>query len=456
MMTLRLQLVIRIALILIASLGLSSVAIYWHAVGKVEIEMRAAILVGEHTVNNAIADLNESANPPHWVRVMVAGFDGDRHLRASLMAPSGIAVATSKLLIPRNHAPEWFQRIVAAPALTERIELPGRFAALGTILLETDSHNEGVEAWNDAILSLTLLAAFSSLVLGLVYGTLGRALRPLDQMAVGFARIGRGDYRARMADSGPAELAEVCRGFNQMASRLADMQRRNRRLGAQLTVVQEEERAELARNLHDDIAPLLFAVSADVASIQKDEAARSSTKIRSRLETIRETIVQMQQQVRGILGLLRPHVVTELGLVHAIDNLVGFWQKRDPSIDLETHLGSNSFGDRLDETVYRVVQEALSNAMRHGHPTRIKIAAKREADGHVAVEVADDGGGLRDFADDAGFGLVGMHERVKAVGGTLTVKNRADGRGVIVSARLPCRELVEPVGGRQLAELAPK
>jgi two-component system, NarL family, sensor histidine kinase UhpB len=327
---------------------------------------------------------------------------------------------------------------------------------LGTVLLEADPHNEVDETWNDAMLSLTLLSGFSSLVLGMVYWTLGRALQPLSQMAAAFARIGRGDYRPRMADSGPLELARVCRGFNQMASRLADMQRRNRRLGAQLTVVQEEERAELARNLHDDIAPLLFALSADVASIQKDDAARSSAKIGSRLEAIREAIVQMQQQVRGILGLLRPHVVTELGLARAIDNLVGFWQKRYPSIDLETRLGSNSFGDRLDETVYRVVQEALSNAMRHGEPTLIKIAAKREADGHVAVEVTDDGGGLRDLRDDAGFGLVGMHERVKSVGGTLTVKNRVDGRGVIVSARLPGDELVDRLEGRRLPELAPK
>jgi two-component system, NarL family, sensor histidine kinase UhpB len=455
-MTLRLQLVIRIASVLITSLGLSCVAIYWHAVRKIEIEMQATLMVGEHTVNNAVADLSESVNPPHSLRVIVAGFDGDRHLRASLMAPNNVAVTTSKLFIASNHAPEWFHRVLATPALTARIGLPGRFAPLGTILLEADSQNEVDETWNDAILSLTLLAAFSSLALGMVYWTLGLALQPLDQMAAAFARIGRGDYRPRMADGGPLELARVCRGFNQMASRLADMHGRNRRLGAQLTVVQEEERAELARNLHDDIAPLLFAVSADVASLQKDDAARSSAKIGGRLETIRETIVQMQQQVRGILGLLRPHVVTELGLVRAVDNLVGFWQKRYPSIDLETRLGSSSFGDRLDETVYRVIQEALSNAMRHGEPTLIRIGAQQEADGYVAVEVTDDGGGLRDLRDDAGFGLVGMHERVKSVGGTLTVKNRVDGRGVIVSARLPCDDFVDRVEGRRLPELAPK
>jgi two-component system sensor histidine kinase UhpB len=86
--------------------------------------------------------------------------------------------------------------------------------------------------------------------------------------------------------------------------------------------------------------------------------------------------------------------------------------------------------------------------MRHGQPTLIKISAKREADGHVAVEVTDDGGGLRDCGYGAGFGLVGMRERVKSAGGTLTVKNRVDGRGVIVSARFP-REGVAKRADRQ-------
>src|SRR5215469_10712597 len=456
MMTLRLQFVIWIALVLTTSLGLGSVAIYWHAAHKVGNEMHTAILVGEHTVDSAIAALSETANPPRWLRMMVGGFDGDRHLRVSLVAPNNVAAATSTPFVARNRAPAWFHGVLATAPLTARIELPDRFATLGTILLEADSHNEVDEAWNDAIISLAMLALLSSLVLGLVYWMLGRALKPLDQMAMAFARIGSGDYRPRLAEGGPLELVRVCRGFNQMAWRLGDMYRRNRRLEAQVMAVQEEERAELARNLHDDIAPLLFAVSADVASIQKEDAARTSAKIGTRLETIRETIGQMQRQVRGILGLLRPHVVSELGLVRAVDNLVAFWQKRYPSIDLETRLGSNTFGDRLDETLYRVVQEALSNAMRHGQPTRIKISAKREADGHVAVAVTDDGGGLRDCGYGAGFGLVGMRERVKSAGGTLTVKNRVDGRGVIVSARFPREGLAKRADHQRAPALVSK
>ena len=89
-MTLRLQLVIWIALVLTTSLGPGSVVIYWHAVRKVDNEMHAAILVGQHTVSNAVTALSDSANPPHWLRVMVAGFDGDRHLRVSLIAPNNV------------------------------------------------------------------------------------------------------------------------------------------------------------------------------------------------------------------------------------------------------------------------------------------------------------------------------------------------------------------------------
>ena len=121
-MTLRLQLVIWIALVLTISLGLGSVPIYWHAVRKVENEMHAAILVGEHTVNNAAGALSETTNPPRWLSVMVAGFDGDRHLRVSLMAPNNVAAATSTPFVAHNGAPEWFHSVLAtAPSLSPQV-----------------------------------------------------------------------------------------------------------------------------------------------------------------------------------------------------------------------------------------------------------------------------------------------------------------------------------------------
>jgi two-component system, NarL family, sensor histidine kinase UhpB len=96
-----------------------------------------------------------------------------------------------------------------------------------------------------------------------------------------------------------------------------------------------------------------------------------------------------------------------------------------------------SFGELLDEGIYRIVRESLSNALRHGHPTEIDISVQLETDDTVAIDVVDDGGGTKPANIPIGFGITGMQERVALLGGTISIRNRGDGKGVAVSARLP-------------------
>jgi two-component system, NarL family, sensor histidine kinase UhpB len=445
--TLRLRLVMWIALVMIASLALGSVAVYWHAVRKVETEMRAALTVGKHTVHNVIDEVDEAANPQRRLQMLVADFDGDRHLRASLLDANNAAVAASHTSVASDRAPEWFYRALVRTPERVRVDLPAPFNSYGAVLLETDSHNEIDEVWSDTILSSTILATFCGCVLGLVFFTLGYALRPLREMSAAFVRIGHGDYGARVAEGGPRELTHLCGGFNQMAARLADVDLENRRLEDQLAAVQEEERAELARDLHDEVGPLLFAVSADVAVIQRHEVANACVKTATRLEAIREAVVLMQRHVRAILGRLRPPILLDLGLVPAVDSLVAFWRKRYPAICFEVRITSEVLGARLDQPIYRMVQEGVSNALRHSRPTRIEIAVHRHDDGAITVEVSDDGGGMHDSGHAIGFGLIGMRERVRSLGGTLVVGNRPRSQGVTIFARFPSQVLTEPANG---------
>jgi two-component system, NarL family, sensor histidine kinase UhpB len=448
--TLRLRLVMRIALVLMASLMLGSIAVYWHAVRKVDTEMRAALTVGVH---NVVDEVDETTDPQRRPRTLVADFDGDRHLRASWVDRDSAVVAASHPAVASDRAPEWFYRALVGSPGRARIDLPAPFSRYGAVLLETDSHNEIDEVWSDTLLSLAILATFCGCVLGVVFFTLEYALRPLHELSTAFVRIGSGDYGARVTESGPQELRRLCGGFNQMATRLADMDLENRRLEDQLAAVQEEERAELARDLHDEVGPLLFAVSADIVVIQSNDAVRSCVKTAGRLEAVREAVVLMQRHVRAILGRLRPPILLDLGLVPAIDSLVAFWRKRYPAVGFEVRIPSEGFGERLDQPIYRMVQEGVSNALRHSRPTRIEIAARHEHDGTITVEVADDGGGMADVGHALGFGLIGMRERVRSLGGTLTVGNRSAGRGVILLAQLPSENQNEPANANVPQEM---
>ncbi|MEI9902316.1 MAG: histidine kinase [Hyphomicrobium sp.] len=159
--------------------------------------------------------------------------------------------------------------------------------------------------------------------------------------------------------------------------------------------MQDEERADLARDLHDEIGPLLFAADVDSVAIARLADAGEYEAIPRHVGIIREAIGRMQKHVRDILGRLRPAVLIDVGLAHAIDNLVAFWRSHRPNLSFRVDVPEESFGEVIDGTVYRVVQESLSNAVRHGSPTLISIEVKANPDRSIDIRVADDGGGLK-------------------------------------------------------------
>jgi two-component system sensor histidine kinase UhpB len=158
-------------------------------------------------------------------------------------------------------------------------------------------------------------------------------------------------------------------------------------------------------------------------------------EIMARSDAIREATEHMQKHIRAMLGRLRPGVLLDVGLRQAVENLVLFWQARQPEIAFDIRLPKQSIHPPLDEAVYRIIQESLSNAIRHGQPRRIEINVSRDVD-DVLVSVRDDGTGFEPSRQKAGYGLAGMEERIKARGGTFAVRVREHG-GVVVSARLP-------------------
>jgi len=436
--SLRNRLLISIFLTLLLSLLAGAAFTYWHALEKIETEMQAAIAVGGRFAHNAVDDAEEPVNPQRRLNLLVADFDGDRHLRAFHVVDGRVAKA-SELAKPESPAPGWFFNLLAGPPKVLNVALPPAFDNYGNIILQTDANNEVAEVWSDIGLTLSVLTIFCALVLAFVYWTLSSAIRPLQNLTAAFTRVGDRDYRERLSERGPLELARVNQGFNQMVERLQRTEQQNERLQEQLATVQDEERAELARNLHDEIGPLLFAADVDAAAIEQLSGSGKQEQIPERVGIIREAISQMQRHVRDILGRLRPAVLLDVGLAHAIDNLVSFWRAHRPNLKFRVDVPEEGFGETLDATVYRIVQESVSNAVRHGSASTIEVAVKSDADGWVGIRIVDDGGGLKSNGRPGGVGIIGMQERVATLGGKLEVKDRPDGRGVIVSARIPLR-----------------
>jgi two-component system sensor histidine kinase UhpB len=448
-MPLRIRLIASVGLVLLVSLACGSVLVGWRAANSVRTELRAALDVGSRAIRDGIAELvrddrvpDQTADRAAAARQLVARFNGNRHARATLLDRLDRPLATSQLFVPAQPAPEWFRDLIGGDPGAVRFPVPASGENAGAIVLRADPINEIGEVWAESRDAVLVLAGFATLSTLLICAVVARALRPLEALSNAFERIGEGQYHGGLAEHGPPELARLAVGFNAMTRRLATAAARNRRLNERLLTAQAEERADLARDLHDEIGPLLFAVDMTAATIGRLAGAGQTAAIAAHARFIQDGIGRMQRHVRSLLERLRP--IEAIGLEAAIRRLAEFWRDRRPDIAfaIDVSADEDRIGDGLREAIYRIVQEGMTNAIRHGNPTRVDIVVAHDHDGLVRVAVTDDGIGMAADGstrrDPGQLGLIGMRERVMAMAGTLSVRHGSGGRGLALIASLPC------------------
>jgi two-component system sensor histidine kinase UhpB len=247
---------------------------------------------------------------------------------------------------------------------------------------------------------------------------------------VWFAGRRRREARRELKGRRAAEL--------RLAASLAD----NRRLTQLYLNVQEAERKAIARDLHDELGQYLSALKLDLISIRERPAARDMD-IQRPIGAMLANVERMHGAVIGLIRQLRPVGLDELGLAAALEHCVNEWRRRLPQTLIE--LSADDTLDRLGEpcrvAFYRIIQEAMTNIARHSHARHVAICIGQEAaaagePGRVRVEVKDDGVGAEPGVNNGGLGLVGMRERVQALGGELSVRSEPQS-GFTILARIP-------------------
>jgi signal transduction histidine kinase len=197
---------------------------------------------------------------------------------------------------------------------------------------------------------------------------------------------------------------------------------------------QEQERARLARELHDETGQALTSILLGLRSL---EDAVGTDEGRASAAALRELVVSTLQDVRRLAVELRPAALDDFGLVPALERLVdAFRENAGIDVALEARLGEERLGSELETTLYRFVQEALTNVLKHAEATRVSISLVR-ADASVSAVVEDDGRGFGvDDARPDALGLAGMSERAALVGGRVSVES-APGRGTTLAIEVP-------------------
>lgn len=218
----------------------------------------------------------------------------------------------------------------------------------------------------------------------------------------------------------------------------------NRSLSQRYLLAQEEERRHLAHELHDELGQCLNAIKLDAVAI-RDAARDGPPAVQEGARAIIGVADHVYELVRNLSRQLRPLALDELGLRDALEHCVREWQRRNPQVECDFRCDSElaGLGELANITLYRMVQECLTNVARHAGARRVCVSVERAAAGVLRLAVNDDGCGLDPQAQRRGLGLVGLRERVEALGGRLFLDS-APGRGLRVEAALPVARLVRP------------
>jgi signal transduction histidine kinase len=199
---------------------------------------------------------------------------------------------------------------------------------------------------------------------------------------------------------------------------------------------QELERRRLARELHDETGQALTSILLGLKGI---EEAKDEGELRQSVLQLRELVVQTLQDVRRLAVELRPKALDDFGLVPALEHLgAAFAEQTGIPVHVEAALGNARLADETETALYRIVQEALTNVIKHARASTVSVVLTRK-EGRVVAVIEDDGRGFDpDDTSDERLGLLGMRERIALVDGNLSVEPRP-GEGTTIVVEVPAQ-----------------
>jgi two-component system, NarL family, sensor histidine kinase UhpB len=433
-LSLRARLFLPMVVMVMAALVLGGLALRTVSPDQFEFENAEQSRSAKAVADALNAALAVSTNPQQTLDSFVGGLGTSGTM---VFRRNEVAASRPYVRITPGSVPDWFIRLLDIPELGTAYPIKIANDHVGDIIFTPDLSADIFEKW---IGFLVIVSSGSALMLlaGLsAYFTVGAALRPLEQLGAGLTRMRRGNYNARIPLAGPPEIRRSCQEANELASTLTRLSQDNRSLLRKIVSLQDDERHELARELHDELGPLLFAIRANATALA-ETVSDSDAQSGSSAQGILDAAEALQQVNRRILEGLSPLYVQDLGLEQSIQTLLRNARSQAPSIKLTSNVDHrlNDIDGLLSQTAYRVIQEGVTNVLRHAQATAVDLDATI-GEQEVMIEISDDGVG---FPPESAFGrgLTGMHERVRALNGTFELV-REQGR-TFVRCRLPLEQ----------------
>jgi two-component system sensor histidine kinase UhpB len=344
-----------------------------------------------------------------------------------------------------RYAPAWYSALVSPEPM--RSEL--RFYD-STLTIEANASRAVLDGWDDTV-ELLEFGVFV-LVLGnvLVFWLVRRATQPFRAIERGLEDVERGAFHTRLPALAGAEAGKMALAFNRMAAAVednlsaraeaADARMRLEQSRELAEVVQsriEDERAHIARELHDEMGQSLTAIRSLALSLAR-RAPEADATPQQTAQLIADTAAKLYAAMHDLIPRLRPLTLDNLELADAATERVAEWRRLHPDLAFSLEFGPlpDDLGESYTLAAYRILQEAVTNALRHADARTITIRIGSDVHA-LLLDVVDDGRGLpQDWQRPGHFGVRGMRERARALGGEIEIENRREG-GTRVHARLP-------------------
>jgi len=342
-------------------------------------------------------------------------------------------------------APDWYSQIVT-PAIHIH-EIP---VAQGRVLLRADPSRAVLDGWDDfKPMLLTVLGGF---ILGnaLVFVLVGQAVQPLQQVVQGLQAMEGGSYDTRLAAMKGKEARVIGEAFNAMAQSVQDgiaaqiqaqeatlALAQNRELTQVIQTRIEEVRGQIARELHDELGQQVTAIkSLGQAMVLRAKGVDAHTENAARM--VIQSADAIYEEVHQLVSKLRPLALDRFGLQDALQDLVEDARSRHAELQIQLQLPQDleNLEPNLATATYRIVQESLSNALRHAQASNIGIHLFKQ-DLALHIDISDNGKGpTPNWADSGQFGVIGMRERAQGLGGSFSFSS-LEPSGARVLAILP-------------------
>jgi two-component system sensor histidine kinase UhpB len=445
--SIRLQLLAVFALVdLFAALLFGTVTIF-RARTQTRIEIEASVRLAELLVGDAAKFVSQQLTAEEFLTALPTQLRSMRHVRIAVMDATGVPMAPALTFGAQEHAPapRWFATLVAPPVEPHYIPVIVAGHPVGQIEILGEPSDEIAEVWENLI-AIGLIAALLNLTMvGILYILFGRVLDPLTVLANGLSDLQRKSYSVRLPEPYPRELAAIIAQFNALARALETARAENLTLNRRLIRAQDDERRRTALELHDEVGPCLFGLkvcASLIAALAAEFPEKTAEKMSERAREIVATVEHLQAINRTMLERLRPMALGHVPLKEILDQLVSERARQSPQILFRfcAEELASSYGDTVDLTIYRCIQEGLTNAIRHAQATLVEVEIhNNHAPGLLKLVIRDDGRGMS-VAAPSGLGIRGMQERVEGLGGRYVLQSEI-GRGTCVNITIPLGDL---------------